>query len=56
MAYTPGIAAKLFTALAKANINVRLIDQGSSEINIIVSVENQDFEKAICAIYEEFVE
>ncbi len=56
MAYTPGIAAKLFTALSKANINIRMIDQGSSEINIIIGVENQDFEKAVCAIYEGFVE
>ncbi len=56
IACIPGIAAKLFIALAKANINVRMINQGSSEINIIVGVENQDFEKAICAIYEEFVE
>ncbi|HBF36875.1 MAG TPA: aspartate kinase, partial [Firmicutes bacterium] len=55
MADTPGMAAKLFTALSKANINVRMIDQGSSEINIIVGVENQDFKKAVCAIYEEFV-
>lgn len=56
MAYTPGVAAKLFTALSKANVNIRMIDQGSSEINIIVGVANQDFEKAVCAIYEAFVE
>ena len=56
MAYTPGVAAKLFTALSKANINIRMIDQGSSEINIIIGVENQDFEKAVCAIYEGIVE
>ncbi len=49
MAYTPGVAAKFFTALSKANINIRMIDQGSSEINIIIGVENQDFEKAVCA-------
>jgi len=55
MAYTPGVAAKLFAALSRANINIRMIDQGSSEINIIVGVENQNFEKAVCAIYEEFV-
>jgi hypothetical protein len=36
--------------------NIRMINQGSSEINIIVGVENQDFEKAVCSIYEEFVE
>ena len=51
-----GTAARLFGALAKENINIRVIDQGSSEINIIVGVSEADFEKAISAIYEEFVE
>ncbi len=46
-----GISAKLFSALAQENINVRMIDQGSSEINIIVGVENDDFENAVNAIY-----
>lgn len=55
MAYTPGIAAKLFTALAQGGINVRMIDQGSSEINIIVGVENKDFEEAMRRIYYAFV-
>ena len=55
MAHTPGIAAKLFTALAKEKINVRMIDQGSSEINIIVGVENEDLERAVRAIYGAFV-
>jgi aspartate kinase len=55
MAYTPGIAARLFTALGNAKINVRMIDQGSSEINIIVGVENDDFERAMRAIYNTFV-
>ncbi|NLY91046.1 MAG: aspartate kinase [Firmicutes bacterium] len=56
MAYTPGIAAKLFTALAEAGINVRMIDQGSSEINIIVGLENKDFEEAVRRIYTAFVD
>jgi aspartate kinase len=56
MAYTPGIAAKLFTALSQQNINVRMIDQGSSEINIIVGIENKDFNRAMQAIYSAFVE
>ncbi len=56
MAYTPGIAARLFTALANAGINVRMIDQGSSEINIIVGVATEDFENSIRAIYKAFVE
>ncbi len=49
-----GVASKVFTALAKSDINIRLIDQGSSEINITVGVENHDFEKAIRAIYKAF--
>ena len=56
MAYSPGIAARLFTALANAGINVRMIDQGSSEINIIVGVATEDFEASIRAIYQAFVE
>lgn len=55
MAYNIGTAAKLFTALAEADINIKMIDQGSSEINIIVGVENKDFEKAVRAIYDAFV-
>ena len=54
MAYHPGIAAKLFTALAEDGINVRVIDQGSSEINIIVGVEAKDYENAVRAIYRAF--
>lgn len=55
MSYRPGVSARLFTALAKEDINVRMIDQGSSELNIIVGVENKDFENAIKAIYGAFV-
>ncbi|MGD9568363.1 MAG: aspartate kinase [Sedimentibacter sp.] len=55
MAYKPGISAKLFTALGESNINIRMIDQGSSEINIIVGIEDKDFEDAIRAIYNAFV-
>jgi aspartate kinase len=54
MAYTPGIASKLFGSLAQKKINVRMIDQGSSEINIIVGVETDDFENAQRAIYQAF--
>ncbi|QZY55663.1 aspartate kinase [Crassaminicella profunda] len=56
MVYTRGVAAKLFASLAEDNINIRMIDQGSSEINIIVGVETNDFEKAVQAIYDGFVE
>ena len=55
MAETVGTASKLFTALAKKNINVRVIDQGSSELNIIVGVSNSDYEESIRAIYEAFI-
>ena len=55
MSYRPGTAAKLFSALARNDINIRMIDQGSSELNIIVGVKASDFEKAIEAIYREFV-
>ncbi len=50
-----GTAGRIFSALAHANINVRMIDQGSSELNIIIGVSNDDFEKAIKAIYDIFV-
>ena len=56
MAYTPGMAARLFTALAAAQVNIRMIDQGSGELNIIVGVEADDFEKAMRAIYNAFVD
>ena len=56
MSYRPGVSATLFNALGKAGVNIRMIDQGSSEMNIIVGVENKDFQKAIRAIYEAFVE
>ena len=56
MAYTPGMAAKLFAALGRAGVNVRMIDQGSSEINIIAGVETRNFERAVRAIYHAFVE
>jgi aspartate kinase len=55
MSSRKGVSATLFTALAEADINIRLIDQGSSEMNIIVGVLNRDFEKAIRAIYGAFI-
>ena len=51
-----GTAARIFSALAHAHVNIRMIDQGSSELNIIIGVENKDFETAIRAIYAIFVE
>ena len=55
MARSKGTAARIFNAVSRAGINIRTIDQGSSEMNIIVGVENKDFETAIKAIYRAFV-
>ncbi|MEF9934547.1 MAG: aspartate kinase [Clostridium sp.] len=55
MIYTQGMSSRLFSALYNAGINIRMINQGSSEINIMVGVENDDFDNAIRAIYNEFV-
>ncbi len=55
MTSAPGTAAKLFTALYEAGVNIRMIDQGSSELNIIVGIDVNDFETAMNAIYRAFV-
>ena len=55
MVRSKGTSARLFNALQRAGINVRMIDQGSSELNIIVGVDNLDFENAVRAIYRAFV-
>ncbi len=54
MAYRPGISGKLFAALGKAGINIRLIKQGPDELNIIFGVANEDFEAAIRVLYHSF--
>ncbi len=54
MSSSVGTSARLFGAIASADINVKMIDQGSSELNIIVGVKNEDYEKCIRAIYAEF--
>ena len=54
MSSSIGTSARLFKAMAEANINAKLIDQGSSELNIIVGVKNEDCERCIAAIYHEF--
>jgi len=51
---TKGISSKIFKGLADAEVNIRMINQGSSEINITVGVENDDFEKALKGIYKAF--
>lgn len=55
MKSTRGTAGRIFSALAHANVNVKMIDQGSSELNIIIGVANEDFEAAIKAVYDIFV-
>lgn len=49
-----GVSSRTFTALAREGVNIKMISQGSSEINIIIGVETKDFEKAIQSIYDEF--
>lgn len=56
MSRKKGTATKVFNSLFKADINIRMIDQGSSELNIIIGVENnEDYENAIKALYAEFL-
>ena len=55
MRATRGTSGRIFSALAHANVNVKMIDQGSSELNIIIGVRNHDFETAVNAIYDIFV-
>ena len=56
MAYYKGIAARIFQAITDANVNIRMIDQGSSELNIIVGVADEDYEAAIRSIYKAVIE
>ena len=50
-----GVAGKVFTALANSGVNVRMINQGSSELNIIIGVDTAQYEEAVRAIYDAFV-
>ena len=52
---TLGVAARICTALADSGVNIRMLNQGTNEINVIVGVESQDFEKATRVIYNEFI-
>ena len=56
MRQTKGTAGRIFAALAHSAINIKMIDQGSSELNIIIGVKNSDFEAAIREIYTIFVD
>ncbi len=55
MAFRPGISGKVFAALGQANINIRMINQGPDELNIIFGVDNNDFAEAIRVLYDSFV-
>ena len=55
MVKAKGTAARVFDALASSGVNIRMLDQGSSELNIIIGIEEHDFESAMKAIYQEFV-
>ena len=55
MVKSKGTAARVFSAVANADVNIRMIDQGSSEKSIILGVEEKDLETAMRAIYSEFV-
>ena len=55
MAFRPGISGKIFAALGQADINIRMINQGPDELNIIFGVDNKDFAQAIRVLYNSFV-
>ena len=55
MAFKPGISGKIFATLGENGINIRMITQGPQELNIIVGVDNKDFENAIRVLYDTFV-
>ena len=55
MAFRPGISGKIFAALGEAGINIRMINQGPDELNIIFGVDNKDFKQAIRVLYDSFV-
>ena len=55
MAFRPGISGKIFAALGESGINIRMINQGPDELNIIFGVDNKDFESAIKVLYNSFI-
>ena len=54
MAFRPGISGKIFAALGEAGINIRMINQGPDELNIIFGVDEKDFKQAIRVLYDSF--
>ena len=55
MAFRPGISGQIFATLGQAGINIRMINQGPDELNIIFGVDNRDFDSAIKVLYNSFV-
>ena len=55
MAFRPGTSGKVFAALGKAGVNIRMINQGPDELNIIFGVDNKDFADSIRVLYNSFV-
>ncbi len=55
MAKKPGISGKLFRALGENNINIRMISQGTDELNIIVGIDDKEFDRAINVLYTSFI-
>ena len=55
MSNTKGTASRVCGSLYKADVNIRMIDQGSSEMNIIIAVENEDYSRSLEALYHEFM-
>ena len=55
MAFRPGVSGQIFKALGEADINIRMINQGPDELNIIFGVDNRDFASAIRVLYNSFV-
>ena len=55
MKFRPGVSGKIFAALGQAGINIRMINQGPDEVNIIFGVENKDFAEAIRVLYNSFI-
>ena len=53
-AYRPGISGKIFAAMGESGINIRMINQGPDELNIIFGVDNKDFKEAIRVLYNSF--
>ena len=55
MAFRPGVSGQIFAALGQSNINIRMINQGPDELNIIFGVDNKDYQSAIRVLYDSFV-